>query len=107
MSTEAKVRKVVRDVLPKGKTFKIRWQPVGFGRYRVLRVITPAWRSLPRFERILKVQKAIRDGLAAKDRAGILRVSVLTANEYKRLHPALIHRGLSMVGGRRRPGNGK
>jgi len=89
MSTETKVKKLVKDVLPKGKTFRLRWQPVGFGPYRVLRVITPAWRSLPRFQRILKVQRAISAGLAPKEREEILRVSVLTAEEYKGLHPVL------------------
>lgn len=107
MSTETKVKKLVKDVLPKGKTFQLRWQPVGFGRYRVLRVITPAWRSLSRFQRILKLQAAITNGLAPKERADILRVSVLTADEYKHLHPTLLsHRPLrSRI--RRHPANGK
>ena len=106
MSTEAKVKKLVKDVLPKGKAFRLRWQPVGFGRYRVLRVVTPAWRSLPRFQRILKMQSAITGGLSAKERANILRVSVLTADEYKKLHPALLlHR--SRRARPRRVANGK
>ncbi|MBI2927520.1 MAG: hypothetical protein HYY24_17630 [Verrucomicrobia bacterium] len=90
MSTETKVKQLVKDVLPKGKTFQLRWQPVGFGRYRVLRVVTPAWRSLSRFQRILRLQSAITGGLSAKERANILRVSVLTADEYKKLHPTLL-----------------
>src|SRR2546425_7927514 len=92
MSTETKVKKLVKDLLPKGKAFRLRWQTVGFGRYRVLRVITPAWRSLSRFERILKLQKAITASLDPKERDDILRVSVLTADEYQRLHPALLGR---------------
>ena len=102
MSTDTKVKKLVQDVLPKGKAFRLRWQPVGFGHYRVLRVITPAWGSLPRFQRILRVQKAITAGLAPEEREDILRVSVLTADEYKRLHPALLPRRT-----RRQPANGK
>ncbi len=90
MSAEAKIRKLVKDVIPKGKPFQLRWQPVGFGGYRVLRVVTPAWRSQPRFERILKLQSALTGGLSEKQRANILRVSVLTAEEYKKLHPALL-----------------
>ncbi|MGD1085275.1 MAG: hypothetical protein ABSA47_11080 [Verrucomicrobiota bacterium] len=90
MNTETKVKKLVRQIIPKGKAFRISWVPAGFGRYRVLRVITPAWRTLPRFERILKVQNVISDGLAKNERKHILRVSVLTSNEYKRLHPALL-----------------
>src|SRR5437667_4983468 len=89
MSTDSKVRKLVREVIPKGRRFKITWQSVGFGPFRVLRVITPAWRSLPRFERILRVQDAIDRGLSPKERDSILRVSVLTAEEYKRFRPFL------------------
>ena len=92
MNTETKVKRLVKDILPKGKTFQLRWQPVGFGHYRVLRVVTPAWRSLPRFRRILKLQSAITGGLSAKERSRILRVSVLTADEYRKLHPALLSR---------------
>ena len=82
MSTEAKVRKIVREALPKGRRFQIAWQPVG-KRYRVLRVVTPAWRSLPRFERILKMQEAIARGLTPRERKKIFRVSVMTAEEYE------------------------
>jgi hypothetical protein len=106
VSTETKVKKLVKDLLPKGKAFQLRWQPVGFGGYRVLRVVTPAWRSLPRFQRILKLQSAITGGLSAKERANILRVSVLTAAEYKKLHPAtLTHR--SRLTRTRRATNGR
>src|SRR5438128_8690818 len=89
MSTEAKVKKLVKEIIPKGRTFTVAWDRVGFGPYRVLRVITPAWRSLPRFERILRVQDAIDRGLSPKERDSILRVSVLTAEEYKRFRPFL------------------
>ena len=87
MSTETKIRKLVKGVLPKGRRFKIAWHPVGLGRYRVLRVITPAWRSLPRFDRILKVQEAISRGLTPHEQKDIFRVSVLTSEEYKHLFP--------------------
>ena len=107
MTTDTKVKNLVKEVLPKGKSFRLRWQPVGFGRYRVLRVITPAWRSLPRFERILKVQKAIADGLAPGERADILRVSVLTADEYKKLHPSVLPRRPRQRRAPRRRSNGK
>src|SRR5437899_2902399 len=107
MSTETKVKQLVKDVLPRGKAFRLHWQPVGFGPYRVLRVITPAWRSLSRFERILKVQKAITAGLGPNEREDILRVSVLTADEYKRLHPALLPSRSVRARARRQSANGK
>lgn len=92
MNTEKKIRKVVKEALPKGKGFQLRWQPVDFGGYRVLRVVTPAWSSLPRFQRILKMQSAMTEGLSAKERANILRVSVLTDGEYRDLAPELLPR---------------
>ena len=107
MSTETKVKKLVKDLLPKGKAFQLRWQPLGFGGYRVLRVVTPAWRSLPRFQRILKLQSAITGGLSAKERANILRVSVLTAKEYKKLHPVVLTHRSHRTRTPRRPANGR
>ena len=107
MSTETKVRQLVREIIPKGKPFRMMWHPAGFSRYHVVRVITPAWRSLPRFQRILKVQKAVMDGLAPKERAGILRVSVLTADEYKKLHPSLLPRRPLRLRTHSRRSNGK
>src|SRR5207245_2708375 len=60
-----------------------------------------------RFERILKVQKAITAGLGPKEREDILRVSVLTADEYKRLHPALQPSRSVPARVRRQSANGK
>src|SRR5436190_8472683 len=101
MNTEAKVRKIVREVLPKGRKFRIAWQPVG-KRYRVLRVITPAWRSLPRFERILKMREAIASGLTLQERKNIFRVSVLTAKEYEPLRRLLPPAPRAAARGKRR-----
>ncbi len=107
MSTEAKVKKLVGQIIPKGKPFKISWDRAGFGRYRVLRVVTPAWRTLPRFERILKVQNVISDGLAKNEQKHILRVSVLTAEEYKRLHLGFLPRRALRAQVHLRRANGK
>src|SRR4051812_28062443 len=87
MSTDTKIRKLVREVIPKSWGFKIVSQPVGFGPFRILRVITPAWRSLPRFVRILRVQDAIAQGLTQAEQKKIFRISVLTAEEYQRHQP--------------------
>lgn len=84
MSVTANVNKALRQIIP-SRRFRVTWQPTGLGKYRVLRIVTPAWKSLPRFERILKVQKAIDTQLPAKELESILRVSVLTAEEHKRL----------------------
>src|SRR5438477_13047136 len=85
MSAMQNVNKVIRQVIPRGHRFKISLEPTGLGKYKVLRIVTPAWKSLPRFERILKVQKGIDSLLPQRQTDDILPVSVLTADEYRRL----------------------
>src|SRR6266487_1624672 len=106
MSATTNVNKVLRKVIPRGQRFKVSWEPAGFGKYQVLRVVTPAWKTRPRFERILKVQKAIDAQLPPKMLERILRVSVLTSDEYRRwlgsVGPRRFHRSVS----RRRRANG-
>ena len=74
--------------IPKGKPFRVMWEPTGIGRWRILRVVTPAWKSL-RSGRILKVQRAVEPRLTARERAQVFRFSVLTAAEFKHLEAAL------------------
>ncbi|MEW6302415.1 MAG: hypothetical protein AB1705_03030 [Verrucomicrobiota bacterium] len=89
MSTTARIKKLVKSAIPKGKPFKIAWEPTGLGKSQILRVITPAWKSLPRSQRIMKLQQALDDQLKPQERAHIFRVSVLTDAEWNRLHEAL------------------
>ena len=83
------MNQVIRQVIPRGQRFRVTLEPTGLGKYKVLRIVTPAWKSLPRFERILKVQKAIDAHLPEKQIDNILRVSVLTADEYRRLRRSI------------------
>ena len=85
MSFQQSINEVLRRVIPKSHSFRATLEDAGFDRYQVLRVVTPAWRSTPRFKRILKVQKAMDESLPRKQLKKILRVSVLTAAEYARL----------------------
>ena len=95
MSTEAKIKRLVRSALPKGRPFKLTWQPAGIGRCQVLRVITPAWRTLRRSERSRKIEEALALGLSAKEQKDILFVSVQTAEEYKPMRRILAAAGTS------------
>src|SRR6266852_6190873 len=104
MSTTAKINKLVRKAIPKGKPARILWYPTGFGKSKILRVVTPAWKSLPRSDRIFKLQQAIEPNLTAKERAEIFRMSVLTSQEFKRLIQALPPAGITPF--RRRNSNG-
>src|SRR5690348_17298089 len=96
MSTTAKINRLVRAAIPKGKPARILWYPTGFGKSKILRVVTPAWKSLPRSDRIFKLQQAIEPNLTVTEREKIFRLSVLTAQEFKRLIQVLPPAGITM-----------
>ena|SRR6266446_8446649 len=106
MRATAHLNELLRQLIPKGQRFRVSLEPTGVGKYQVLRIVTPAWRSLPRFERILKVHKAMAH-LSEKETNNILRVSVLTAEEYRRLRKNLGPRRAIRGKSRRRAANGK
>src|SRR5213593_15945 len=85
MSTAAKIDKLVRQALPKGKAAKIIWRSTGVLDSQTLRVVTPAWKTLSRAQRIAKLERALAPNLNAKERARIFRISVLTPEKFKRL----------------------
>ena len=85
MTTTGKINRLVRRALPKGKPAKIMWLPTGFSRSRILRVVTPAWKNLPRSQRIYKLQRALEADLTAREQQRIFRISVLTPAEFERL----------------------
>src|SRR5438552_5217506 len=85
MNTTARINRLVREALPKGKPAKIIWYPTGFSKSRILRVVTPAWKNLPRFRRISKLRQTLESNLFAQERAQIFRISVLTAQEFNRV----------------------
>src|SRR5947207_15405437 len=89
MTANSRIHRLVGAAIPKGKPFKVLWEPTGIGEWRILRVVTPAWKSLPRFERIHKVQQAVEPNLTERERAQIFRFSVLTPAEFKRLEQML------------------
>src|SRR5438874_5599082 len=94
MKTSARINQLVKTAIPKGKPFRVIWEPTGIGKWRILRVVTPAWKSLPRFERIHRMQQAVEPHLSARERAQIFRFSVLTPGEFKRLAAMLPPRQL-------------
>src|SRR6267143_1044335 len=89
MTTRARIKNLVKAAIPKGKPFRVIWEPTGIGEWRILRLVTPAWKSLSRFERIHKLQQAVEPQLTAQERAHIFRFSVLTPAELKRLEQML------------------
>ncbi len=79
---KAKITHAVKTILPKGN-FKVQVADSKIGKMKIVRVVTPAWKSLRPAERIGKVLDAVNGKLTAKEQGGILRFSVLTPDEYK------------------------
>jgi len=80
-----KVQRAVRLVLPKGSPFDLHLQKSALGGMKVVRIVTPAWKSLRPAERISRVRDAVENTLSAREKQNILRFSVLTPEEYKTL----------------------
>ncbi|PWU14346.1 MAG: hypothetical protein C5B50_17350 [Verrucomicrobia bacterium] len=89
MNSKARINKLVSEAIPKGKSARIIWTPTGFSKSQILRVVTPAWKTLPRFQRISKLRTTLESNLSATEMAQIFRISVLTAQEFKRLREML------------------
>jgi hypothetical protein len=85
MISTPRLKEAIKVALPKGKRFTIEWQPLEFTKAKVLRIVTPAWKTLEPWERIVKVQEILEQELTKKEQDQIFRVSVLTSNEYRRL----------------------
>src|SRR5437870_11412421 len=98
MSPTARINRLVRQAIPKGKPAKIIWYPTGFSKSQILRVVTPAWKTLPRFQRISKLRQTLEPDLSSQERAQIFRISVLTSREFKRLREMLPPGHLSNTG---------
>ena len=79
------IKGVLEAIIPKGRSYRIQRQRVGTSGTHILRIITPAWRTLPVHDRVMKVSATINEGVSAKQREKIFRVSVLTERELKQV----------------------
>lgn len=77
-----KISSAVKRILPPGKSFKLKLADSNIGEMKIVRIITPAWRSLRPAERIGKVIEAVNPQLTPAEQKKILRFSVLTPDEY-------------------------
>ena len=78
----AQIAQVMHGLL-KGKPFKIHVADASIGGMKIVRVVTPVWKSLRPAARIGKILDAVNAKLTPQERDGILRFSVLTPEEYK------------------------
>lgn len=72
-------RKLVASSLPPRATGRVQLRT--FDGYTVIELVTSAWKRLPLMEKILRVRKALDNGLTEAQRNSILRVAVLTPEE--------------------------
>lgn len=84
-----KIKSAVDAVVPAAKDFTIYLSPVGYDDLQVVRVITPAWKSLGKAERIARIQNAVLPALDPAERKRIFRFSVLTPREWEKLQDNL------------------
>jgi hypothetical protein len=78
-----KIHSVVQTVLPKGAGFQMQVIDSKIGRMKIVRVVTPVWKTLTPSDRILRILKATNSALSDDERKNILRFSVLTPEEMK------------------------
>jgi hypothetical protein len=83
-----KLRSAIRTAIPKGVRFEIRVADSGIGKTKIVRVVTPAWKTLRPAVRIEKVLDAVGGRLSRQEQDKILRFSVLTPDEYREIVPA-------------------
>jgi hypothetical protein len=84
MTLKQKIEEAIRRTLPKGATCTVSITRSGVQDTVVVRVITSAWKSLPRFVRTLRIQKALQSALTAREQEKVLRVSVFGPEELRR-----------------------
>ena len=78
-----KIHSVVQTVLPKGAQFRLHIVDSQIGGLKVVRVVTPAWKTLSPSDRISRLLRVANIELSDTERNGILRFSVLTPDEWK------------------------
>ncbi len=83
MTFKQKVEKAVREALPKGASCTVLLTKSGVRDTVIVRVITSAWKSLPGYIRVLRIQNRIRNFLSPSDQQKILRVNVFTPDQLR------------------------
>ena len=83
--TSQNLKAAVAAALPWGNKFSVIAERTHSGNSHVLRVVTPAWKKLPRMDRILKMQHVIMPLLSKTEQDRVFRISVLTPEEWKEI----------------------
>jgi hypothetical protein len=92
MSLRHKIDNIVSETLPKGAKYTLSLTQSGIGDTFIVRIATPAWKTLSPFVRVLKIQNALHRGLTSNERKKILRVNVFSPDQLGRF---LLQRAVS------------
>ena len=79
------IMKAVAKTLPPGKTFSLMEEPINLKGRHILRIITPAWKTMDKMDRFAKMQDAILPELTPLEKKRIFRISVLTPAEWLKI----------------------
>lgn len=97
-----KIKSAMESVIPPLQDYTVYSSPTGFDDMEVLRVITTAWRSLGKAERITKVQDAVMPVLDAAEQRRIFRFSVLTPKEWMEMRERFVGEKMKRLAFRRK-----
>src|SRR6266542_2141127 len=84
MSLRTKINGIVQKTLPEDTKYTLLMSKSGIGDTSIVTIITSAWKSLPVFVRVLRIQKALQESLAPEEWEKILRVSVFVPETLQR-----------------------
>jgi hypothetical protein len=77
-----KITDTIDATLPRGDKHTVSFHMSGVRDTVIVRVITSAWKSIPAFLRVFKIQHALQEALTVGEQEQVFRVSVLTNSEY-------------------------
>src|SRR6266446_1743260 len=81
MTLHKKILTAIGEIIPEEATYSVSFIRSGVMETEIVRVVTSAWKTLPAFIRVMRVQNAVRTALTPYEQQKILRVSVLTPQE--------------------------
>ena len=99
LKLKRKISDIISATIPKDKTHTISFQKSGVEDTVIVRVVTSAWKSLPAFARVLKIQRALQEKLTPNEQQEVFRVSVLSQSDL--LRRQIAHAALEALGKKR------
>lgn len=100
-ATWSHIAKLVSDAIPRQRGVTVYVHDSGIKGRGIVRLVTPAWKTLRPAARIEKVLNSVSGQLTKQEESKILRFSVLTPEEYQRVLPSQEWRGKELYSTKR------